>query len=346
MQFRANQTYFSVVWQQLQRNTAARWSWWLLLALGVLAIMAPLVASSLPLVFWDGAQVLFPWFRGLFVAEEPVNYIFNMCLVAFGPWLVIVAGLYWRRRSRGSSRPGRWGQAALLLGVMTLALAAIFAVPRWRFEPRYGARLFAVEEFQSPQTKRGKYVFIPFGPTEQDLDCLFKPPLYRKPLDQRTKATDAWPHWFGTDNTGRDVVVQMLYGTRISITVGFLAVGLYVSIGTFVGALAGYLGGTVDLLLSRVIEVMSLFPAFFLILTLVALLGPSIYIVMFVIGITGWPSIARLIRAEVLKQRSLDYITAARMVGASHTRIVLRHLLPNSLGPALVAAPFGVGAPS
>jgi peptide/nickel transport system permease protein len=126
------------------------------------------------------------------------------------------------------------------------------------------------------------------------------------------------------------------------MTVGFLAVGLYWMIGCTVGALAGYFGGTFDMLVSRIIEVVLLFPAFFLILTLVALIGPSIYIIMFVIGITGWPTIARLTRAEVFRQRSLDYVMAARACGASSGRIIFRHLLPNSLGPALVAAPFGV----
>ena len=106
--------------------------------------------------------------------------------------------------------------------------------------------------------------------------------------------------------------------------------------------MAGYFGGKIDMLICRVIEVVMLFPSFFLILTLVALLGQSIYIIMVVIGLTGWTTIARLIRGEVLKQRSMDYVTAARALGASHRRIIFRHILANALSPALVAAPFGV----
>jgi peptide/nickel transport system permease protein len=226
--------------------------------------------------------------------------------------------------------------------LLTLAITALFCIPRVRPTQRYAARSFTTEQHDAPKAKRGFYPPIPFGPIEQDLDSTFRPPMYVKPASRRTKFNDAWPHLLGTDNTGRDVLVQMLYGTRISITVGLLAVGLYLVIGSVVGALAGYIGGTFDMLLSRVIEVIMLFPAFFLILTLVALIGPSIYIIMFVIGITGWPTIARLIRAEVLRQRSLDYVTAARACGASHARIVFRHLLPNSIGPAMVTAPFGV----
>jgi peptide/nickel transport system permease protein len=140
------------------------------------------------------------------------------------------------------------------------------------------------------------------------------------------------------------VLVEMLYGTRISMTVGFIAVGIYLAIGIVLGALAGFFGGKTDMLISRVIEVVMLFPSLFLILTLVALIGRSVYIIMVVIGITGWPSIARLVRGEVLKQRAIEYTLAARALGSSSLRIVFRHILPNALSPVLVAAPFGIAA--
>ena len=117
---------------------------------------------------------------------------------------------------------------------------------------------------------------------------------------------------------------------------------LSITIGVVVGAIAGYFGGIVDLLISRIIEIVQLFPSFFLILTLVGLIGPSIYIIMLVIGITSWTGIARLTRGEVLKQRSLDYTAAAQALGASHWRIIFRHIMPNSLSPVLVSIPFGI----
>jgi len=135
------------------------------------------------------------------------------------------------------------------------------------------------------------------------------------------------------------------------MTVGLVVVSIYLVIGLFVGSCAGYFGGAVDMVVSRIIETVSLFPTLFLILALVGLLaqsvppemrGQQIYIAMVVIGITGWPSIARLTRGEVLKQRSLDYATAAQASGASHWRILFRHILPNSLSPALVSVPFGI----
>jgi peptide/nickel transport system permease protein len=337
-----NRTYWDIVWRQFRANGPAFWSLWLLGPLMGLAIAAPVIASNQPFIFWDGDEVLFPWVRALFVADEPINLLFNMGLIASFPW--VLAYLWLRRvwRVRNVSPRTRFTRGLILFLALVIAMSAIFSAPQLRPTQRYAARSFKTEQFEDPEHKHGIYPPIPFGPVEQDLDAIFKGPMYHKPSDDRHEAFDDWPHLFGTDNTGRDVLVQMLYGTRISMTVGFLAVGLYMTIGAIIGALTGYIGGRFDMLMSRIIEVIMLFPAFFLILTLVAIIGPSIYIIMLVIGITGWPTVSRLIRAEVLRQRSLDYITAARANGASHARIIFRHLLPNSLGPAMVTAPFGV----
>jgi peptide/nickel transport system permease protein len=135
----------------------------------------------------------------------------------------------------------------------------------------------------------------------------------------------------------------MLYGTRISMTIGLFAVAIYVVIGIFFGSLAGYFGGWVDIGVSRLIEVMMCFPAFFLILTLAAFVpNRSIFHIMFIIGITRWPGVARLVRAEFLKQRAMDYVSAARGLGVPSWKIIVRHVLPNAVAPVLVAATFGV----
>lgn len=335
-------TYSDIVWEQFRGNRTAYWSLWLLAPLWLVAVFAPLLASNQPFIFRDGDKWLFPWIRALFTVDEPVNFFFNMSLLAVLPWTVVMPAY---RLSEG--KHAATGRAWLRRGVnlfvcLSLLLTVLFAIPQLRPSPIYATRSFTQEQAESQGAKWGVYPLIPFGASEQDLDAVFQPPLFRKAAEKSYKSNDGHMHLLGTDDTGRDVLVQLLYGTRISLTVGFLAVGLYLSIGTAIGAVAGYLGGAVDLLISRSIEVVLLFPAFFLILTLVALLGPSIYIIMFVIGITGWPTIARLTRAEILRQRSLDYVAAARASGASHTRILFRHLLPNSLGPALVSAPFGV----
>jgi peptide/nickel transport system permease protein len=137
----------------------------------------------------------------------------------------------------------------------------------------------------------------------------------------------------------------MLYGTRISLTIGVVAVAIYVTIGVVLGALAGYFGGWVDIVVSRFIEVMICFPSFFLILTLAALIQErSIFHVMVIIGITSWTGVARLIRAEFLKHKNLDYAQAALALGIPKGSIIFQHILPNAIAPVLVSATFGVAS--
>jgi len=149
-------------------------------------------------------------------------------------------------------------------------------------------------------------------------------------------------HLLGTDELGRDVLSRMIWGSRISLKVGFVAVGIAVIIGIIIGAAAGYYGGWVDDLLMRFVDMMLCFPSFFLILAVIAILEPSIYNIMAVIGLTGWMGVARLVRAEFLRIREMDYVKAARSIGASDFRIVFRHILPNALNPVIVAATLGV----
>jgi peptide/nickel transport system permease protein len=149
-------------------------------------------------------------------------------------------------------------------------------------------------------------------------------------------------HLLGTDTLGRDVLSRIIYGARISLLVGFVAVGIATLIGILVGALAGFYGGWVDQLLMRLVDLMLCFPTLFLILAVIAVLGPSIWNVMVVIGVTNWMGVARLVRAEFLSLREREFVAAARSLGASDARLILRHLLPNALVPVMVSATLGV----
>lgn len=149
-------------------------------------------------------------------------------------------------------------------------------------------------------------------------------------------------HPLGTDDLGRSVLVRMLYGARISLLVGFVAVGISTLIGILLGSLAGYYGGWIDAFIMRFVDIMLCFPTFFLILAVIAFLDPSIWNIMIVIGLTSWMGVARLIRAEFMSLRRRDFVLAAQALGATDMRLIFRHILPNALSPVLVSATLGV----
>ncbi|MEK7411995.1 MAG: ABC transporter permease [Planctomycetota bacterium] len=146
----------------------------------------------------------------------------------------------------------------------------------------------------------------------------------------------------GTDPSGHDVLARMLFGARISLTIGIVATGIAMAIGTIIGAIAGFMGGRIDLLLQRLVEIMMCFPTFILILTVVAMTKRDIFIIMMVIGLTGWAGTARLVRGEFLSQSVRDYVSAARSLGLPPWRIMFLHILPNAIAPLLISATFGI----
>ena len=150
-------------------------------------------------------------------------------------------------------------------------------------------------------------------------------------------------HRLGTDQYGRDVLARLLYGARISLTIGFVAVGISVSIGTLVGATAGYLGGIADAVIMRFVDMIISFPRLILLVTIVAVFDRSIFLIVVVLGLTLWPGTARIVRGEVLSLREREFVQAARALGYSTRRIILRHIIPNALAPVIVAATLGIG---
>jgi len=168
----------------------------------------------------------------------------------------------------------------------------------------------------------------PYDPNAIDLKNVLAPP--------------SGGHPFGTDQLGRDVLSRMIWGAGISLKVGFVATGIAILIGTVLGALAGFYGRWADALIMRFVDIMLCFPTFFLILAVIAVLEPSIWNIMIVIGLTGWMGVTRLVRADFMALRERDFVQAARAAGAGDLRIIFRHILPNAMASVLVTATLGV----
>lgn len=149
-------------------------------------------------------------------------------------------------------------------------------------------------------------------------------------------------HPLGTDAVGRDILARLIYGTRVSLQVGVVAVGIAASLGTAVGLASGYYGGFVDNLLMRIVDVFLAFPVIVLAIAIIAVLGPSLVNVMIALGLVAWTTYARVVRGQVLVLRELDFVQAARAVGTGDVRIIVRHILPNAIAPIIVLATVGM----
>lgn len=280
---------------------------------------------------------------------------------AMALYLALVALVVARRWLLAQAHPGR---LVLLLGPGAAAAAALLwalAVPSVAPPAESLYKNLAAELAAAPDGVSAiVFAPVPFGENENIYADRVTPPALaegdehlanrlRRPGEASLSAeaaserlTRLRSHWLGTDDNGRDVLSRLIYGSRISLSVGFVAVGIYVAIGLVFGALAGFYGGWVDNVLMRTAEVVQSIPSFFLIITVIAVLPPSIWTIMLVIGLTHWTEVMRLVRGEFLRLKSEDFVTAGRALGFTSMRVVFRHILPNALGPVFVAATFGV----
>lgn len=353
--------YAALVWQQFGRNRLAVIGLGLVALLFVMGTFAPFLANSRPLlvrvdpqraeplVTWRGQQQ-FPrtgWFSPL---VENLSRSDVILLILFG-WAVLqVLG---RLSTVPADNPTRRAfrlprlLRRLLLWMITLAAVALIAwtMTRPQVLPDEKTDWESIVRSPSPGD-----VFhmppIPYRPYQ--LHPVLEPQRpdwqwWGPAQDAPPETGRSWYHWLGTDQLGRDVASQLIHGARISMSVGFVSVGIAIVIGTFIGALGGYFGRWVDFWVMRLVEVMVCFPTIFLILTVSVILPErSIWSVMVVIGVTSWTGAARLVRGEFFKQRAMEYVTAAQAVGDSPLRVMFRHILPNAMAPLLVTATFGV----
>ncbi|MGH7162766.1 MAG: ABC transporter permease [Planctomycetota bacterium] len=327
-------TYAAIVRAQFAKHRGAVYAFRVFLGLFVVATYAPAIALDVP--FWtdlEGAPSS-PWLRSLFdprVFPMEVDVFFNL-LMGTLPLLAAVVLLARRRRR------------ALVLLWCALHLGGFV----WLSHERAGFRQADREYPREIHAKGARAVWpvLRHHPSGRASEFTLTKPLRRGTLQPGAPAPadEVWPYYLlGADHLGNDVFTRLLYGARMSLTVGVIAVGIYVLIGVTLGSLAGYFGGWVDDLLLFFAQVVMTIPQLFLILFILSVVRQaSIYHIMLVVGGLGWPNVMRLVRGEFLRQREIDYVTAARALGLGDRRVIFRHIVPNSLAPVFVSATFGV----
>lgn len=215
--------------------------------------------------------------------------------------------------------------------------------PELQSKPSSSFRLFFKEWRRNRPAMLGSFIFVVIV-----LMVIFAPQVTRfDPIEPDYRARYSPPsteHWFGTDRTGRDVFTRVIYGGRISLRVGLIAVFIGVSLGTTLGLISGFYGGWVDNVIMRFMDFVLAMPGILLAITIVFALGPDLFNVMIAVGISTMPQYARVVRASVLSARELQYVEAARAAGAGDIKLMVRHILPNIVAPVLVLATLGLGS--
>jgi peptide/nickel transport system permease protein len=307
-------------WRRILGQTFIRWGARLgLLWVGILALVgvfAPFLASSFPLLLSHGGEISSPVLDYL----QPIDVLFLVAfitLLLLYPWPITVLRKFF-----------------IMSGVLTLA--ALFAY--LGMSPQ---RLVIYEQYRVADAA-GEYDWVVFAPipySAKDYQRDRGDTGLEAPLSQGSRS-----HWFGTEQNGADVLSRMIHASRIALGIGFVATGIAMLLGIIIGGLMGYFSGVVDMLGMRLVEIFEAVPTLFLLLTFVAFFGRSLYIMMVIIGITSWPGYARYVRAEFLRLRKQDFVQAAEAAGLPLPSILFRHMLPNGMGPVLVAASFGVAS--
>jgi peptide/nickel transport system permease protein len=325
------------------RRGAVRIAVSVLLALLLVGIYAPFLANEIAFLWVDGQGVHWPLVADLFNRTSYPRWhdlLFNLISLL----LPALGAAWWLVRRRFSIQQRLGGCLTAVLLAWIVAMVPIFPSASgwtacWDYRPlsQYTS-IHAHASSAGGDVPHPKFAIFAPIPHRSDAAYLGAGLLPPGAINDSTGAH----FWLGTDDIGRDVLATLCFGVRISLTIGFVATGLSLAIGILVGGASGYFGGWIDVLLQRVVEIMMCFPTFIIILAVVAMIGPDIFVIMMVIGLTGWAGTARLVRGEFLAQAVCDYVAAAEAVGMSRWRIILRHMLPNTMAPIIITATFGI----
>jgi peptide/nickel transport system permease protein len=311
-------SYGQLVWQQFSKNRTNLVCMWFIIILFTIAVLAPFIANDKPLIIHIDGKVHFPLFDTLTANDYAV-------FIAAITGITLISLI--RRNSRKVDpflRSGvLWKQVLICTGTLLVGIILLLVfMPRKLDATDYRAMI------ASGKASDAIFPLVPYGYGRTDIKVSQKPPSNE--------------HWLGTDDVGSDVLCRLIHGTRISLSVGFVAVGIASVIGIVFGAIMGYFGGKIDFLGMRLLEIMMSVPTFFLIITIVAFFPRSLLNIMIIIGITSWTDDARFIRAEFFKLRNQDFVQAAISLGLPLRSILFRHMLPNGIAPVLVSITFGV----
>ncbi len=317
-----NHSYFLYIWHCFKKNKLSMVGFGGIFFLIVVAIFAPVIANSRPLCMFTSQGIEFPFFYYIFSpnsSEVLVGKVFNylMLYLFFGLFIFLIFRKYKKLRLYLLLTLG------LMLTIPFFSVKSVLDKTDWKY--------------RTSNLQKSEFAIttpVPYGPFD----------IVGSPYE-----TSSAKHLLGTDNIGRDVLSRIIYGARVSIAVGIFATLISLILGTSVGLISGYFGGVTDLFAMRIVEIIICFPTFLLLLILMATMmdlkfEQSILVVIPIIGFLGWTGLSRIVRGEVLKQRSMQYVQACESLGMSHWRIMFVHLLPNVSGPILVSAVFMVAA--
>ena len=311
-------SYGELVWKEFIKNKLNVFFMWVIVGLFAIAVLAPFLANDKPFVIKVDGGYDYPLFSNLQSGDYSIFWAAAVGLSLFG---------FIRRNKKKvdpSLRSGVfWRQMWIHAVVLILGVVVFFSVVQDKLDASDYKQMV-----ESGKAEWGLFAPIPYGYARTNLREREQPPSRE--------------HWLGTDDVGSDVLSRLIHGSRISLSVGFVAVGISSLIGVFVGAILGYFGGKVDFVGMRFIEIMMAIPTFFLIITIVAFFERSLFNIMVIIGITSWTVDARFVRAEFFKLRKQDYVSAAISQGLPLRSILFRHMLPNGIAPVLVNATFGI----